>query len=161
MSSTPIDDFSTTANDHARESENHQEQNKSLINNLYVPLQSSSNEISQNTLPNTETCPSGNVIPSGYLLHPIASKTRVRYERELINNKMSGKMAHIKDCFGENSIFIGPSTLYTNRYLEISLLSKTPDNKYIYSPHTFYTSNTPDPKEFSNPIYLESNLFLY
>ncbi|CAF5131196.1 unnamed protein product, partial [Rotaria sp. Silwood1] len=136
---------------------NQQEHNTSLINNLYLPLQSFSNEISQNTLTNTETCPSGNVTPCGYLRHPIAPKTRVRYERELINNKMSGKMAHIKDYFEESSIFIGPDSLFTNRHLEISLLSKTPDNRCIYSRHTFYTPNMPDAKKFSNPIYLESN----
>ncbi|CAF1495348.1 unnamed protein product [Rotaria sp. Silwood1] len=153
-----ITDFSTVANDHFTESENQQEHNTSLINNLYLPLQSSSNEISQNTLINTEACPSGiDVIPYGYLLHPIAPKTRVRYERELINNKMSGKMAHIKDYFGESSIFIGPDSLFTNRHLEISLLSKTPDNRCIYSRHTFYSPNMPDAKKFSNPIYLESN----
>ncbi|CAF3679151.1 unnamed protein product [Rotaria sp. Silwood1] len=152
-----ITDFSTVANDHFTESENQQEHNTSLINNLYLPLQSFSNEISQNTLTNTETCPSGNVTPCGYLRHPIAPKTRVRYERELINNKMSGKMAHIKDYFEESSIFIGPDSLFTNRHLEISLLSKTPDNRCIYSRHTFYTPNMPDAKKFSNPIYLESN----
>ncbi|CAF1373373.1 unnamed protein product, partial [Rotaria sordida] len=102
-----ITDFPTVANDHSVESENQQEHNTSLINNLYLPIQSSSNEISQNTLTNTETHPSGDVTSYGYLLHPIALKNRVRYERELINNKMSGKMAYIKDYFGESSICVG------------------------------------------------------
>jgi hypothetical protein len=33
----------------------------------------------------------------------------------------------------------------------------SPDNKTIYSPHTFYSSNMPDAEKFSNPIYLGSN----
>ncbi|CAF3866955.1 unnamed protein product [Rotaria sordida] len=152
-----ITDLSTVANDHSVESENQQEHNTSLINNLFLPVQSSSNEISQNTLTNTETHPSSDVTPYGYLLHPIASKTRVRYERELINNKMSGNMAYIKDYFGECSISIGPDSLFTDRHIEISLLSMTPDNRRIYSRHTFYTSNMPDEKKFSNPIYLQCN----
>jgi len=33
----------------------------------------------------------------------------------------------------------------------------SPDNKTIYSPHTFYSSNIPDAEKFSNPIYRRFN----
>jgi hypothetical protein len=43
----------------------------------------------------------------GYFRHPIAPKSRVRYETELANNEMSSKMSHMKDYFLERPILLG------------------------------------------------------
>ena len=49
------------------------------------------------------------VVPTGFFRHPIASKNRMRYERELATNEMSSKLSHIKDSFSEYPLYVGVS----------------------------------------------------
>ncbi len=47
------------------------------------------------------------MVPYGYFRHPIAPKMRIRYKKEVVNNKFTTRISYIEDCFSEHPILIG------------------------------------------------------
>jgi hypothetical protein len=47
------------------------------------------------------------VAPYGYFGNPIAPKMRIRYKKEVVDNKFTTKMSYTEDCFSERPILIG------------------------------------------------------
>ncbi|CAF1474960.1 unnamed protein product [Adineta steineri] len=99
-------------------------------------------------------CSQNNTNRDGYISFPITPEKRYRYIRELVSTTPL-RNSQITFMLNELNLVFGPPSAFSGGYAEITLLARTNDGRYIYSPHKFYDSTMDLNNELSNQRYVE------